>query len=246
VAIAAFVLFLSYALINWARVRSPVMLLIAIGGLIAALLEPFWGVLGLLNYRAGSMMSFTLFNTREIPVFCTLLYSIYAGGTAYLFYKIVSAESTQKQFWTGIGMVFALNLTIEIPLTGLHLYDYYGAQPFQFYEGGFPLWWLFTNLGGIASGTILAKAVQRFGPRAAWIALPLIPSAFGAWEVWAGWPTFFALNYGGGLVMTYAAAFVTIGLAVATAWGIAYAALPRTSNSGAAADTVSKQAARAA
>lgn len=89
------------------------------------------------------------------------------------------------------------------------------------------MWWLFTNLGGIVSGTLLAKAVQQFGQRAAWLAIPLVPSAFGAWEVWAGWPTYFTLNLGGNMVVTHIGATATIVLSLGTVGAVAYAALPR-------------------
>ncbi|HEY0448691.1 hypothetical protein [Actinophytocola sp.] len=227
IAVALFAVFIVYAFVEWARTRRPVLLAAAIAGLITALQEPFWGVLGLLNYREGNLMSFVLFNFRGDPLWSTLLYSLYAGGSAYLFYKLVTAGATRRQFWTGVILIFVSNLVIEIPLTALHLYDYYGNQPFQFYAGGFPLWWLFTNLGGIVSGTLLAKAVQRFGTRAAWLAIPLVPCAFGAWEVWAGWPTFFTLNLGGNLLATHLGAVVTIALSLSTVAAVAYLALPR-------------------
>lgn len=227
ISVALFAAFIVYALVEWSRSRTPILLLAAVGGLVTALQEPFWGVLGLLNYREGNLMSFVLFNFRGDPLWSTLLYSLYAGGSAFMFYKLVSAGATRRQFWTGVGLIFASNLAIEIPLTALNLYDYYGNQPFQFYAGGFPLWWLFTNLGGIVSGTLLAKAVQHFGPRAAWLALPLVPSAFGAWEIWAGWPTFFALNIGGNIVATHIGALVTMALSLSTVAAVAYVALPR-------------------
>ncbi|MFI7195137.1 hypothetical protein ACIBQ0_35870 [Nocardia nova] len=220
IAAVIFGLWLLYGVVDLIRTRSPILLLCAVGGLICALMETFWGVLGLLNYREGNVMSWMQFNFRGDPLWSTLLYSAFAGGSAYLFYELRRRHAPIGQYWRGIGVIIVSNLIIEIPLTALKLYDYYGNQPFQFYKGGFPFWWLFTNLGGIFSGVLIAIAVERFGVRATLLAVPLIPCAFGAWEMWAGWPTFVALTMGASLFWTYLGAVVTIALSVGTAYAI--------------------------
>lgn len=220
IAAVVFGLWLLYGVVDFIRTRSPILLLCALGGLICALMETFWGVLGLLNYREGNLMSWIQFNFRGDPLWSTLLYSAFAGGSAYLFYELRRRRAPIGQYWRGIGVIIVSNLIIEIPLTALKLYDYYGNQPFQFYKGGFPFWWLFTNLGGIFSGVLLAIAVERFGIRATLLAVPLIPCAFGAWELWAGWPTFVVLTMGAPLFWTYVGAVVTIALSIGTAYAI--------------------------
>ncbi|MFC9556336.1 hypothetical protein ACFTWF_36575 [Rhodococcus sp. NPDC056960] len=227
VAIVVAGLFLIYALYDFIRHRTPALLMCAVGGLLAALTEPFYGVLGLLNYREGNIMTFVMFNFRGDPTWSTLLYPAFAGGSAYLFFQLFKSGSSKKEFWRAVAVVFGANLIIEIPLTALKLYDYYGPQPFQFYDGGFPLWWLFTNLGGIASGALLVVAERRFGTRGTLLAVPLIPSAFVAWEVWTGWPTFAALNLGGSVLWTTVAAVITAALSISTAWMVAEFMLPK-------------------
>lgn len=158
-------------------------------------METFWG---LLNYRTGNTMSWIQFTTCGDSVWSTLLYSLFA--------------------------FFVSNLVIEVPLTALKLYDYYGPQPFQFYPGGFPLWWLFTNLGGVASGVLLALAVRRYGVRGTLLAVPLVPCAFGAWEMWAGWPTFVSMTMGVSPVWSYVGAVCTILLSLGPLAAIVHAA----------------------
>ncbi|NKQ57049.1 hypothetical protein HFP15_29685 [Amycolatopsis sp. K13G38] len=227
-AIVLFALWVLYALADLIRTRSPILLFCAIGGLVCALMETFWGVLGLLNYRDGNLMSWIQFNFRGDPLWSTLLYSLFAGGSAYLFYDLTRKGAPRKQYWMGMGVIIVSNLVIEIPLTALKLYDYYGPQPFQFYQGGFPLWWLFTNLGGIASGVLLALAVGRYGVRGTLLAVPLVPCAFGAWELWAGWPTFVTMTMGVSRAWTYLGAAITIALSVSTVAAIVNAVRPRT------------------
>ncbi|MGQ4599622.1 hypothetical protein [Nocardia sp. R6R-6] len=226
IAAVVFGLWVLYGVIDFIRSKSPILLLCAVGGLVCALMETFWGVLGLLNYREGNLMSWIQFNFRGDPLWSTLLYSVFAGGSAYLFYDLRRRRAPRKQYWRGIGVIIVSNLIIEIPVTALKLYDYYGNQPFQFYNGGFPFWWLFTNLGGIFSGVLIALAVERYGMRATLLAVPLIPCAFGAWEMWAGWPTFVALTMGASLFWTYLGAICTIVLSIGTAYAIFNAVSP--------------------
>ncbi len=139
---------------------------------------------------------------------------------------VTAPAGTHQVVLTVAVVVVVSNLIIEIPVTALKLYDYYGNQPFQFYSGGFPLWWLFTNLGGVFSGVLLAIAVERFGIRASLLAIPVVPCAFGAWEMWAGWPTFVALTMGAPLFWSYIGAICTIALSLGTAFAIFVAASP--------------------
>ncbi|MCA1844720.1 MAG: hypothetical protein LC792_16315 [Actinobacteria bacterium] len=222
----ALALLVVLALRAWERDRSPVFLACLIGGGLCTVLEPFWDVLGLVYFRErGAPVLFTVAG-RGMPVWVYLAYHVYAGLSAYWFFRLFAGGATMARFWQVLGAVFCLNLFIEIPVTALSVYDYYGAQPFNL--TGFPLWWLFTNVGGgIVSGAVLARGGSLFAGRRALAAILLVPSAFGAWEIFAGWPTFAALSSGAGFGLTYPAALVTIAIAVTTASLIARAACHR-------------------
>src|SRR5262249_48975759 len=150
----------------WERDRSPVFLACLIGGGLCTILEPFWDVLGLVYFRErGAPVLFSVAG-RGMPLWVYLAYHVYAGLSAYWFYRLFAGGPTMTRFWSVLGAVFGLNLLIEIPITALSVYDYYGPQPFNL--TGFPLWWLFTNVGGgIVSGAVLARGGSLFAGRRA-------------------------------------------------------------------------------
>lgn len=49
-------------------------------------------------------------------------------------------------------------------------------------------------------------------------AIFIVPAAFGAWELWSGWPIYAALNFDTGSVVKHFAALVSAAVTIATLW----------------------------
>ena len=111
------------------------------------------------------------------------------------------------------GLFWLANFALEMPGLNLGIYYYYGDQPFKLL--GFPLWMAMTN----AVMPILAGAVLNLfkdvltGPRVL-LAIPLMPMITATPQIAIGWPTWLALNSGGGPMVTHAAALVSLGLSI--------------------------------
>ena len=111
------------------------------------------------------------------------------------------------------GLFWLANFALEMPGLNLGIYQYYGDQPFKLF--GFPLWMAMTNavmplLGGALLN--LFKDVLT-GPRVL-LAIPMMPMVTGMPQIAIGWPTWLALNSGGGPVVTHAAALISLGLSL--------------------------------
>jgi hypothetical protein len=202
------------ALRSWMRTGSPLFLLCLIGGALGLLTEPFCDVLGQIYFREQGhpVILFTILG-RGQHLWGAFAYAILIGLEGYAFSRLFVSRPARTRFWKLIAALITVNLAIEIPATRLGLYDYYGSQPFNL--TGFPLYWAFTNLGGILAGAILAGCRDWFrGLRL--LAVPfLMVSCFIGWELFTGWPVFAALNTDAGFPLTYPAGVVSIGLALA-------------------------------
>lgn len=192
--------------------RSPALLAMLVGGGLCIILEPFWDVLGLVYFHHEGVPTTVTVIGRTMPMWTFLAYHIYAGLTCYVFYRLFRSQPTLSEFRRTVLMMFALNLAIEVPIVATGVYEYYGPQPFNL--TGFPLWWLFANAGGMLSGAILATLERRHGRWSTLSAVVIVPSAFGTWEIFAGWPTFAALSAGTSHLVTYPAAIATIAISV--------------------------------
>jgi hypothetical protein len=200
--------------------RSAVLLACCIGGLGCNVLEPFWDQLGHLWFNAGNANAWTVFEHLEVPVhypwWAVALYIQFGGFECFAFYLMFKLGVSARRFWMFCGWQVVCNLLIEIPLIQAHVYQYYGEQPFR--VAGFPVWWVFTNFGEILAGAALYWLVTRYGMRAAPAAIVLVPSAFGAWELWAGWPIYAALNFEARMPVKQLAVFAAAAISVTTLW----------------------------
>lgn len=209
-----FAVLIGLAVRSWIRTGTPLFLLCLIGGALGLITEPFCDVLGQIYFReAGDPIIILTVLGRGQHLWGAFAYSILIGLEGYAFYRLFLSRPTRTRFWKLMLALFAVNLAIEVPATQLGLYDYYGPQPFNL--TGFPLYWLFTNLGGILAGAILAGFRDWFrGVRLLTVPF-LMVSCFIAWELFTGWPVFAALNTDAGFALTYPAGLVTIGLTLA-------------------------------
>jgi hypothetical protein len=136
------------AAVYWRRSGSPVYLLGMFGGLIAAFNEPIADIL--LNCYHAEIGQWTVFSSfgRDIPLWAVGFYPIYFGGLTLLIYTLV------------LG-----NVVLEWPVLPLHMYLYYGDQPYRIL--GFPiLVGVLNTLGATLGAVVMAHLADWLtGPR---------------------------------------------------------------------------------
>jgi hypothetical protein len=225
--------------------RTAVLLCCCVGGFLLVIPEPLWDVLGHLWFNNGNHLAYTVFSHLDVPVnypwWSLALYIQFGGIGAYGFFLAFSRRASARTLWLFCGGQFVMNLVVEVPLIRFGAYQYYGEQPFRIL--GFPLWWAFTNFGELVAGAALFWLMARYGRKAAVAAVILVPSAFAAWELWAGWPIYAALNFGANSIVLHVVALVTAAISVTTihviirSSGALYASADRVRNSAAEAAT---------
>lgn len=215
---------LIWAIVKMIRGRSAVLLWCMLGSILCNPIEPSWDVLG----HLGSETAFTMFPDLDIPVhypwWAALVYVEFSGLACYLFYLIFQKKISTRTFWWAMGGQAVMNIVLE----GIVIspgYDYYGYHPWRFLTD-FPLWWVFTNYGELLGGALLFLAVRRYGERGGLLAIVIVPSSFGAWELWTGWPVFTAINMDVHPVWPNLAALLTAVIAIGSIHVIRKVMLP--------------------
>jgi hypothetical protein len=153
------------AAVYWRRSGSPVYLLGMFGGLIAAFNEPIADVL--LNCYHAEIGQWTVFSAfgRDIPLWAVGFYPIYFGGLTLLVYTMMRRGITRRTYWITVGAVIFGSVALEWPVLPLHMYLYYGDQPFRVL--GFPVvTGVLNSLGAVLGATVMAHlAGWLTGPR---------------------------------------------------------------------------------
>jgi hypothetical protein len=202
-----------YALWDWWRIRTPLMLGFLAGGAVCYVNEPVVDLLGLVWYpRPGQWVAFT--TVSPVPWWGLFVYIVFFGAVPYLALRSMRQYGvTVRSTWAWFVAFFVLDALIEQPIIHSGLYHYYGSPPFEVL--GFPLYWMFINAGGpMLEATLLLVATQFFrGPRALIVVL-LGMVADIACSTSVGWPIFSALNAQATEPVKWAAALMTIGLGV--------------------------------
>ena len=209
---------LGIAVRNLIRGEGPVLLLCLAGGAIAAVFEPIVVVLGLVFFpRQGSWIAFETMG-RPVPLLIAFVYPWYVGGQGYLAYRLFQRGIDRRGVFQLWAIFFAVNIALETPGLIANVYTYYGRQPFDFW--GFPLWWGFVNpVMPLIAGALILRVRPYLG--SGWRLLgiiPLIPVADGLANAGVAWPMWATLNTDLPSVATYAAALVTLGLALYAVW----------------------------
>jgi hypothetical protein len=76
-------------------------------------------------------------------------YIIFFGGIPWLLLRELRRHRfTLRAFWIGVGLTFAADLAIELPLLQTNLYSYWGHGTPPFTVARFPLYWLLINTTG--------------------------------------------------------------------------------------------------
>lgn len=191
------------------RTQSLLPLFCLIGGLASFLMEPIYDMVGSVWYpQHGQTPLFRAFN-YSIPLWMQPAYAWYIAGQGYWMYKKFQQGVSGQQLWRYYFLFWISNLVLEVPGLTLGIYYYYGAQPFKVF--GFPLWMAMTNsLMPILLGASFLSLRDVLTGRRIWIVAPIVPMIIGCCQISAGWPTWLALNSGQGLLVTHAAALVSL------------------------------------
>jgi hypothetical protein len=198
--------------VRYARAhRTPIPLYLLAGGLLSCFLEPIVDVLGLCWFpKTGQWTAFGAFGV-SIPMYMVPVYAWFVGGQAFLLYWLFTRGVARRQLFQLWVVIALVNAAVEIPGLWIHVYTYYGKQPFSVLR--FPLWWVFCNT--LMPMTAAAFAYKLAPVLRGWklaLLVPLVPMSDGLSNGAVSWPTWLALNSGKGYALTYPAAVVSLGL----------------------------------
>lgn len=211
-----------YALYELAAKRSALLIWCLLGSVFCNFAEPFWDALGGLRFKEGNILAYTMFpdlpQPIHYPVWAAFVYTYFTGVATFVFARMFMADVTRKTFWWFVAGQAFWNIVLE-GLVITSAYDYHGYQPWRFLTD-FPLWWVFANYGATLAGALIVVAMRKWGNRAQLGLLFIVPSSFAAWEMWAGWPMFAALNSNAGWLWVNVAAFATAGICMVTLWAM--------------------------
>ncbi len=193
VAVAGLVALGVAIVLGW-RQRTPLYVLVLLGGMIASINEPIVDLLGgCLHPQTGSWTVFSTFG-RPIPVWAVIAYALFFGAVPLIVLALMrGGEDPRKRFLQSVAVIFGANLLIELPILQFGVYVYYGEQPFKAF-GLFPLHWLFINGLAVALIAVVLYRWPAVFHGARLLALVMVPTAiqFGAASV--GIPVFSAYN----------------------------------------------------
>lgn len=200
------------------RNRGLVALLALSGGLIASFEEPWINLLIKLWYPPDApLIGFTALGHAQ-PLYVQLVYPGFVGLGAYVVYRGLLAHPDGSRLWPTFLGICALDLVFELPATASEVFVYYGPQPLQLFDDGWPLWVAPINAAGpVLAGWLLYRLVPvlRGGSQALLVLLP--PLAYAGVYGAVGWPTYTVLNSDVPAAVRTIAALFTIGLCVAIA-----------------------------
>jgi hypothetical protein len=198
--------------------KGPLLLYCIIGGAFAATLEPVVDVLGLVYLKEnGAVGTFTVLD-RTLPVYICFVYPWYVGGLGYLGCRLFQGGITRKALFQLWALDCVIDVFLETPGILAKTYSYYGHQPFKVL--GFPLWWGFVNpIMPMVAGAMIYRLLPHLRGWKLLAVIPILPMADGLANGATAWPMWITLNQQDvPYVVTYLAAFVTLGLALYSVW----------------------------
>jgi hypothetical protein len=215
---------LAIAIRHLTKGKGPVLLYCIIGGALACTFEPMVDILGQVYLKElHATGTFTIYD-RTMPLYICFVYPWYVGGLGYLAYKLFERGVTTKMLFLLWATDFVVDIFLESPGILANTYLYYGKQPFNIW--GFPMWWGFVNpvMPMLAGAMIYKLRPHLDSPWKLAAIIPCIPLADGMANGATAWPMWIALNQTEQhWVFTYAAGFITLGLALFAVWVISLA-----------------------
>jgi hypothetical protein len=130
-------------------------------------------------YRPGTDALFTTWG-RSLPTWALGSYVPFYGGLGMIGWFLMERGATRRRMASYTVSVWAFAIVTEMSLVGIHVYQYFGPQPYEIAR--FPIWISAANAGictSVAVGTpLLARSLR--GP-AQWLLVlagPPVVSAF--------------------------------------------------------------------
>lgn len=213
---AFFAFCLWWALTEARRARSSVAILAFAGGLIASLEESWINLLIKLWYPTDSpLVAFTALGHPQ-PLYVHLVYPGFVGLGAYVTYRGLVRDPSGGALWKTFLGIAVLDALFELPATAGDVFSYYGPQPFQLFDAGWPVWVAFINgAGPVLAGWLIYTIEPRLRGRERLLLALMPPFAYAAVYGAAGWPTYTLLNSDVPMAARWLGALVTIGLCFA-------------------------------
>ena len=184
---------LIWALYTGFKKRNWLPLLLICGGFVCSLLEPMLDMLGHLRWANDlPVYVFTNFGI-SIPLLIPFCYAAFLGLEPYFIYLLFKRGVTVKQVMYIYLIAAMTDAVMETPGLLMHVYQYYGVQPFTFLA--FPYW--YASING-ASFMTIALFIWFLEPRLkGWHrALFLVVPPIGMGTAWfgIGWIHLLPLN----------------------------------------------------
>jgi hypothetical protein len=150
---------LAGAVVLGIRRRTPMYVLVLLGGSIASVNEPIADVLGgIIHPQVGGWTVFTTYD-RPISAWVVIAYGLFFGLVPLIVLELMRGPDPRSRLLRAVAVIFAANLLIELPVLAAGMYVYHGPQPFFVFDL-FPLHWLLINAPGVAG---IAVALHRLG-----------------------------------------------------------------------------------
>ena len=176
------------------KAKSPVLLLILMGGALCYLQEPIMDHLGAVWYPTINQVPTILhaFNCY-IPLWVLPGYGLFVGALSVVLYRKLDAGMTVKQLWIFNFIIWGADIMLELPGLNLGTYVYFGHPALMFFN--FPMTWAMSNTCiDMISVAILVGFKDFFtGWRMALIPV-VITMANGAAQGATEWPVFCTLG----------------------------------------------------
>jgi hypothetical protein len=190
------------------------------GGFLCSLLEPMLDLLGHLRWANNLPTAFTNFGI-DVPWLIPPCYAAFLGLESYFCYYMLSRGITVKQCYMVFGVGIVTDAIMETVGLNLHIYEYYGVQPFTLFK--FPYWWGFINGASFFTvGFILWYLVPRLtGRQRLWLVLAP-PTGMMAAYFMAGWPHILTINSTLPTWTKWVACTIMMAMCLALIRGIAY------------------------
>lgn len=216
-----FVVSLSWAVHRTRTSHSALPLFALAGGLLASFAEAWIDRIIQLWYPAEApLVVFTVLGVHQ-PLWVQLYYPGFVGLGAYVTYLGLLRYPNGRLVWATFLGICVMDLAFEGPATFFGAYHYYGQQPFQLWDNGWPLWVAPINAAGpVVGGWLIFRFRHHLtGRSTAWAAL-LPPLAYAGVYGATAWPTATALNSDVSTPIRWGAAALTMVLAVLVATGL--------------------------
>jgi hypothetical protein len=170
----------AYGIQDWRTTKSPVFLLLVLGGGLAVPFEPFNDILGgCWHPIIGQEPVFELMG-RPMPLWVVMIYFAYYGVQAAVTYRILRSGIKARSMWLLFIVPVLVDIALEVVLMRWDLYYYYGNQPLVFFK--FPLYWAVGNSAVVFMAAVVAVFAEPHltaGKRLAMaLIVPLSDAAF--------------------------------------------------------------------